>query len=352
MGGGGDEVAVLGIDVGERVLHGAFDYGDGIGVMVSRAVPDDINAAEWLAAEVERWVEQWKPDLVSVDAPSGRGQDPRGRRGRLCEAQVVQYVDEGWRARNPRAAPGQLARFGIAATPNAMSTVLPPWMATGFAVYRALAEQGYPLAERSEALGTGHLAAIETYPDATYWLLAMAASAPAAPGVSSAAPLPRKRHARNAAIVAARLALLPDRVRRRLEIHPDFPKSPTAQIHYIDAVGAARTGKLALARQARCLQGRPGEGALWIPDLSAVETSADRQAGEAVPGGIIRSDPRVLGGEPTLRDTGISVGSLLEALAAGMAEQVLRDYPDLKTDDVKKALRYAAQVLHAERGVR
>jgi len=63
----------------------------------------------------------------------------------------------------------------------------------------------------------------------------------------------------------------------------------------------------------------------------------------------IVSNPQVMMGKPTIAGTRITVESILERLAAGESqEQILRANPRLSPDDIRAALAFAAQVLHAD----
>lgn len=58
----------------------------------------------------------------------------------------------------------------------------------------------------------------------------------------------------------------------------------------------------------------------------------------------IAVDPAIRFGRPCVRGTRISVGDVLGYLAGGMSEaQVLADFPQLTTDDVRACLAYAAE---------
>jgi uncharacterized protein (DUF433 family) len=62
----------------------------------------------------------------------------------------------------------------------------------------------------------------------------------------------------------------------------------------------------------------------------------------------ITVDPAVMLGKPIITGTRITVESLLERLAAGETEQqILGAHPRLSTDDIRAALRYAAESLKA-----
>ena len=57
----------------------------------------------------------------------------------------------------------------------------------------------------------------------------------------------------------------------------------------------------------------------------------------------ITIDPNVCLGQPTLRGMRITVSVVLKMLAAGKSVQdVLAAYPELETEDVQQAMRYAA----------
>ncbi len=58
----------------------------------------------------------------------------------------------------------------------------------------------------------------------------------------------------------------------------------------------------------------------------------------------ITLDPAIRGGKPVIRGTRITVTDVLEYLAGGMTpEEVLADFPDLTTDDIRAVLAFAAQ---------
>jgi len=57
----------------------------------------------------------------------------------------------------------------------------------------------------------------------------------------------------------------------------------------------------------------------------------------------IAIDPAIRFGKPCVRGTRISVGDVLGYLAGGMSEsQILADFPQLTTDDIRACLAYAA----------
>jgi len=63
----------------------------------------------------------------------------------------------------------------------------------------------------------------------------------------------------------------------------------------------------------------------------------------------IEINPKVLGGKPVIRGTRIPVELLLRKLAEGATTEVLLDaYPNLKAEDIKAALAYAAESIARE----
>jgi uncharacterized protein (DUF433 family) len=64
----------------------------------------------------------------------------------------------------------------------------------------------------------------------------------------------------------------------------------------------------------------------------------------------ITLDPAILRGKPTVRGLRISVEQIVRSLAAGLPEsELLADYPELESDDLRACLAYAADVLSSER---
>lgn len=63
----------------------------------------------------------------------------------------------------------------------------------------------------------------------------------------------------------------------------------------------------------------------------------------------ITVDPNVLAGKPVIKGTRIPIYLIIELIASGMTiEDVLKEYPELKEDDVKAALLYASKLLEKE----
>ena len=64
---------------------------------------------------------------------------------------------------------------------------------------------------------------------------------------------------------------------------------------------------------------------------------------------VLTIDPAMRSGKPCVGDTRITVHDVLDYLAAGMTEEeILTDFPDLTSDDLRACLAYAAD---GERGV-
>jgi len=58
-------------------------------------------------------------------------------------------------------------------------------------------------------------------------------------------------------------------------------------------------------------------------------------------------DPQIRFGKPCIRGMRITVYDILSWLASGMSElEIIEDYPDLNTEDIKAALAYAADREH------
>jgi len=53
-----------------------------------------------------------------------------------------------------------------------------------------------------------------------------------------------------------------------------------------------------------------------------------------------------MGGVPCIRDLRIPVATVLDMVADGMdVSDILRTYPDLEAEDIREALRYAAEAV-------
>jgi uncharacterized protein (DUF433 family) len=63
----------------------------------------------------------------------------------------------------------------------------------------------------------------------------------------------------------------------------------------------------------------------------------------------ITSDPEVFGGKPCIRGTRISVPFILELVASGASvDDIHRQYPEVPSEGIAAALRYAANSLKNE----
>jgi uncharacterized protein (DUF433 family) len=59
----------------------------------------------------------------------------------------------------------------------------------------------------------------------------------------------------------------------------------------------------------------------------------------------ITIDPDVMGGKPCIRGMRVTVGMIVEAMAAGRTvDQLLADFPYLEEADIREALAFAAQL--------
>ena len=60
-------------------------------------------------------------------------------------------------------------------------------------------------------------------------------------------------------------------------------------------------------------------------------------------------DEKILAGKPIIKGTRISVEFILELLSSGMnVQEIIKEYPHLKKEDILAALTYAAKVLKKE----
>ena len=60
----------------------------------------------------------------------------------------------------------------------------------------------------------------------------------------------------------------------------------------------------------------------------------------------ITADPERMGGIPCVRTTRIPVATVVGMVADGMTEdEILAAYPDLERDDVREALKFAAEAV-------
>ncbi len=60
-------------------------------------------------------------------------------------------------------------------------------------------------------------------------------------------------------------------------------------------------------------------------------------------------NPEIMAGKPIIRNTRIPVDMIVRLLAQGMREEdILEDYPNLKKEDIRAALEYAADLTEGE----
>lgn len=60
----------------------------------------------------------------------------------------------------------------------------------------------------------------------------------------------------------------------------------------------------------------------------------------------ITVDPNQMGGVPCIRSLRIPVATIVGMVAEGMSDaEVLQAYPDLQAEDIREALRYAAEAV-------
>ena len=58
----------------------------------------------------------------------------------------------------------------------------------------------------------------------------------------------------------------------------------------------------------------------------------------------ITQEPGKMGGRPCIRGLRITVSAIVDLVSEGVpAEEILRHYPDLELEDIREALRYAAE---------
>jgi uncharacterized protein (DUF433 family) len=65
----------------------------------------------------------------------------------------------------------------------------------------------------------------------------------------------------------------------------------------------------------------------------------------------ITIDPEVMGGKPCIRGMRVTVGMIVESIAAGRTiEGLLADFPYLEEPDIREALAFAASLAQGTRG--
>jgi uncharacterized protein (DUF433 family) len=64
----------------------------------------------------------------------------------------------------------------------------------------------------------------------------------------------------------------------------------------------------------------------------------------------ITINPEVMVGKPTIRGMRITVEQILNSLAANISvKDLIEDYPELETEDIRAALLYAAKLVEEEK---
>ena len=60
----------------------------------------------------------------------------------------------------------------------------------------------------------------------------------------------------------------------------------------------------------------------------------------------ITANPKQMGGVPCIRGLRVPVSTVVGMVADGMTtEEILKDFPDLQAEDIREALRYAAEAV-------
>jgi len=63
----------------------------------------------------------------------------------------------------------------------------------------------------------------------------------------------------------------------------------------------------------------------------------------------ITFDPKVMGGRACIRGMRITVSLVVNLVANGMsADEIIREYPDLKPEDIRESLSYASALASEE----
>ncbi len=63
----------------------------------------------------------------------------------------------------------------------------------------------------------------------------------------------------------------------------------------------------------------------------------------------IEINPKVMAGKPVIKGTRIPVDVIIRQFSQGVTEkEILEDYPNLKKEDIRAALVYAAELIEGE----
>lgn len=82
---------------------------------------------------------------------------------------------------------------------------------------------------------------------------------------------------------------------------------------------------------------------LFAPALQGCAAACDNTDGSMKNFERITVDPAQMGGVPCVRRLRIPVATVLLLLAGGLSEeQILSEYPDLQSEDIRECLRFAA----------
>ena len=66
----------------------------------------------------------------------------------------------------------------------------------------------------------------------------------------------------------------------------------------------------------------------------------------------ITLDPKIMGGRATIRNTRVTVGTVLGLLASGCStDEILKEYPYLEAEDIRQSLSFAAWRMSEESDV-
>jgi uncharacterized protein (DUF433 family) len=66
----------------------------------------------------------------------------------------------------------------------------------------------------------------------------------------------------------------------------------------------------------------------------------------------ITFDPAVMGGRACIRGMRITVALVVNLVANGMStENIIREYPELETEDIRQSLQYASALANEEIGL-
>jgi len=81
--------------------------------------------------------------------------------------------------------------------------------------------------------------------------------------------------------------------------------------------------------------------------LSALQSQWSRRGSlERVTFERITTDPERMGGLPCIRDLRFPVATVVSMVADGMTfKEILAEHPDLENEDIREALRYAAEAV-------